>query len=64
MWMEARTWPTECTHEKYSWRWLSVVDGEMLVTYECAQLGLRLACRVVMINVRLQNTVKMWPSWL
>jgi len=33
-------WPegAECTHVKYSWSWLSVVDEEMLVTYECAWL--------------------------
>lgn len=37
------------------------MDGEMLVTYERAQLGFRLARRATMINVRLQSAVRTWP---
>ena len=35
----------------------------MLVTYERAQQGFRLARRATIVNVRLQNVVRAWPSW-
>ena len=52
---------TECAHVKYSWSWLSVVDGEMLVTYERGWLGL--GRQVAMTYALLQSTVWSLSLW-